>query len=651
MKRPALALKVFTLTLLFVALNAHAQTRMDERGVAARPVSELPAKLKRWALVIGVDQYKDRQIGQLGGAVNDAHTLADALVRYSGFPPDQVIMLATDQPEERQPTRVNILRRLSNLAAVVPKDALLLVSFAGHGIERNGQAFLLPSDAQIGEDIVFLEETAISVSRMKERIKATGVGQVLFLLDACRNDPGGRADAPNLMSSAYTKFNFDVRNGEVEAFATIYATDVGQRAYEYSEKRQGYFTWALVEGLRGGAANERGEVTLAGLIKFVQETVPKRIGIDLGAGKMQRPFAIVEGYKAEGLVLAATGTEGVVATTGSAERPLPSSAPATPSPAFELSYWESIKESNNPQDFKAYLRQYPRGVFASLARNRLDVFEPPHKRPDPGDAASAPDNKQAANVKDSTDTVWQRRQLSLMALDIPIDVNDITDTVWQGSLFAGGRQEGFLRMTFLKGNIFQEQVIGLDRSEGILLTGTWTQRGDQVSVEIPKSKSASRGLNGTLTLKGNMLEGVRVLHGGPYTDKPLPITLEFSKSLAAAAADASALPPVTDLTDTTWKGPAYNQMNVLEAYVRLTFLKGGIMQEQYVLLNGSVTTPLTGTWAQSGDLVKMEIAKTKMIRGVSGVFTLKGNVLEGTRLVHGGPLTDHPLPITLQRTQ
>jgi tetratricopeptide (TPR) repeat protein len=38
--------------------------------------------------------------------------------------------------------------------------------------------------------------TASHATRVKERIKATGVSQVLVLLDACRNDPGCRADAP-----------------------------------------------------------------------------------------------------------------------------------------------------------------------------------------------------------------------------------------------------------------------------------------------------------------------------------------------------------------------------------------------------------------------------------------------------------------------
>ena len=288
--------------------QGRAQSRQLQQGSS---IKEWPGKAKRWALIIGVDKYRDTQISSLNGAANDAHMLKDALVSYASFPSDQVILLATDQPEERQPTRINILTFLSNLASLVPKDGLLLVSFAGHGIERGGQAYLIPSDARLSDDVSLLEESAVNVTRMHDRIRNAGMAQVVILLDACRNDPGGRADAPNLLTPSYTKaFNFDLSNREVQAFATLYATAIGQRAYEYSEKKQGYFTWAIVEGLKGGAANEKGEVTLAQLLKYVQENVPKQIAIDLGKGKQQRPFAVVEGYKAEELIIAVAPRNG-----------------------------------------------------------------------------------------------------------------------------------------------------------------------------------------------------------------------------------------------------------------------------------------------------------------------------------------------------
>jgi hypothetical protein len=323
-------------------------------------IKALPSKSKRWALIIGVDDYSESQISKLNGAANDARTLADALVEYAGFPKDQVTLLASDQPSGFQPRRSTILRYLSNLRGTVPEDGLLLISFAGHGIERGGRAYLLPSDALGVNDMVLLEDTAVSVDRLKESIRVSRVGQVILVLDACRNDPApGRGNGDNRMTNAFRKsFDFDQRNHDIRAFAILYATAEGERAYEYDVKKQGYFTWALVEGLRGAAANDRGEVTLHRLVDYIQNNVPKLVQRDLGSDKPQHPFANIDGYRAADLVIA-------VAPTGSESSSPPASAP------FELSYWESIKSSTDPNDFEAYLQKYPEGHFVGLARNNL----------------------------------------------------------------------------------------------------------------------------------------------------------------------------------------------------------------------------------------------------------------------------------------
>jgi hypothetical protein len=54
--------------------------------------------------------------------------------------------------------------------------------------------------------------------------------------------------------------------------------------------------------------------------------------------------------------------------------------------AIELSFWESIKNSNNPDDFKAYLDKYPDGQFAALAKSRA---QPTRTSAPAGDANSA----------------------------------------------------------------------------------------------------------------------------------------------------------------------------------------------------------------------------------------------------------------------
>jgi len=43
--------------------------------------------------------------------------------------------------------------------------------------------------------------------------------------------------------------------------------------------------------------------------------------------------------------------------------------------AVELSFWDSIKNSDDPEEFAAYLRKYPDGQFAELARIRMRALE------------------------------------------------------------------------------------------------------------------------------------------------------------------------------------------------------------------------------------------------------------------------------------
>ena len=66
----------------------------DQRSLTTsqEAVNAWPRKAKRFALIIGVDEYQDTQINKLEGASNDAKMLADALIQYAGFSTDQVIL-------------------------------------------------------------------------------------------------------------------------------------------------------------------------------------------------------------------------------------------------------------------------------------------------------------------------------------------------------------------------------------------------------------------------------------------------------------------------------------------------------------------------------------------------------------------------------
>lgn len=49
--------------------------------------------------------------------------------------------------------------------------------------------------------------------------------------------------------------------------------------------------------------------------------------------------------------------------------------------AVEIAFWNSIKESTDPEDFRAYLKKYPAGQFVDLANNRIRALEAANARP------------------------------------------------------------------------------------------------------------------------------------------------------------------------------------------------------------------------------------------------------------------------------
>jgi uncharacterized caspase-like protein len=314
-----------------------AKAQVDERGMrvqSAKEIREWPNSANRWALVIGIDGYDDNGIGSLEGAVNDAKVLAETLVKKAGFPANQVILLTSDQSADRRLTRVNILRQMSFLTAIVPQDGLLLLAYSGHGIQIEKQMFLIPSDASLtaplppeserhtalamgtttgkrvqpSVDVKLLEETAVNSKRLTDDIRQKAQ-QMVIILDACRTDIPVRGSGGVVVTGAKlglfaTRNNLYERNHEVVAFAILYATASGAKAYEGRTIRRGYLTSAIVKGIEGEAANAEGDVTLAGLVKYVQTEVPELTKTQLGVE--QRPFALIEGYKADQLVIAVT---------------------------------------------------------------------------------------------------------------------------------------------------------------------------------------------------------------------------------------------------------------------------------------------------------------------------------------------------------
>jgi outer membrane protein OmpA-like peptidoglycan-associated protein len=269
-----------------------------------RTVASWPPEAKRYALIVGVDEYLDGGITKLDGADNDARAIAGALKQYAAFPDAQVRVLTSDAntPTEKSSKR-NILRSLVRLLQEMPNDGLLVFAFSGHGQDEGVDSFLLPNDADITDGPYLLRQSVVDVAEVREEIRRAHVRQVIMLIDACRDEPvKARGNGDNRMSAQYAR-SFELRNTGVEAWATLYATDEQHRAYEDPSRKQGFFSVAFVDGLKGAAADDQGRVTLGSLIGYVEKRVPTEVLRALGTDVQQKPHAIVEGYLANDLVL------------------------------------------------------------------------------------------------------------------------------------------------------------------------------------------------------------------------------------------------------------------------------------------------------------------------------------------------------------
>jgi hypothetical protein len=214
-------------------------------------IRELPPPAKRFALLVGVGKYRDRNITSLDGPVHDVEQIKNALISYAGFDSNNVLTLTSETTDSKTtdgkttdenelPTRDNIIRKLNQLK---PKLAggLLLVAFSGHGIYKFSTPFLLTYET-VNHDVFDLTETAASVVWLRKKLQTVNAKQIILLLDACQTDPeAGMGFGDNTMSPEF-KAAFEMLVVQpFQASAVLYATRPPERAYINDEKR-GFFS-------------------------------------------------------------------------------------------------------------------------------------------------------------------------------------------------------------------------------------------------------------------------------------------------------------------------------------------------------------------------------------------------------------------------
>ncbi len=258
----------------------------------------------KWAIVVGVDEYQRTGVSDLKYAVTDAKLFAQALTEVVGVPKDQIFLYTTEaKTGTEMPRLTNLVYRLEWLKDRVKPEDTVFFYFAGHGVETEGETFLLMDNAD-NRSKATLSMSTLNAKLLFELLEECKAKDTLVVLDACRNDPAaGRGSEDNPMTEKMSRgLVFKPVEGQAARsrnLATLFACDVGERSFEWPEKGHGYFTYYLVQGLREG-----GKVTLGGLSSYVREQVAQA---SRQAGENQKPTLRYEGPGPEGWVLASGG--------------------------------------------------------------------------------------------------------------------------------------------------------------------------------------------------------------------------------------------------------------------------------------------------------------------------------------------------------
>jgi hypothetical protein len=282
----------------------------------------------RVALVIGNGAYGD---APLRNAVNDARSMG-ARLGALGFH----VITAEDAGRDA------MQRSILEFAASLRDDSTGLFYYAGHGVQSRGRNFLLPVDAEIASERA-LKFEAVDVQAILEEMAFAGNRVNIVILDACRNNPFERRFRGGSRGLAA----IDAARGTLIAYATSPGSVAADGAGD-----NGLYTTELLAALSVPDLKDE-EV-----FKRVRVAVTERSGgaqVPWESSSLTGDFV----FNAQG------GQTKVTATT---------SAAAIGSD-HEALFWETIHNSDIPDDYRAYLHQYPQGTFAGLARLRVAALE------------------------------------------------------------------------------------------------------------------------------------------------------------------------------------------------------------------------------------------------------------------------------------
>jgi uncharacterized caspase-like protein len=263
--------------------NPHSQrievVNMSPLGVGSSDTNTLKTgQAKLWIFLVGVNNYQDASLPSLRYPAVDCQGLGEALAQATqGFPNKEVIV--HNDFAAQPPTLKTVRRSLERIVSQSQSQDSILLYFSGHGMleANNQQAVLCLSDTHKDD----LLSTGLPLQELLQMLGTSSANQQLVCLDTCHSGDmrlvGGNGGSARSASSSQTLPNptpqlmevLRQRAAQSKGFCALLSCDQGQQSWEFPELGHGVFTYYLMQGLLGEAADAHGVIEADGLYKYV----------------------------------------------------------------------------------------------------------------------------------------------------------------------------------------------------------------------------------------------------------------------------------------------------------------------------------------------------------------------------------------------
>ncbi|NWH06904.1 SUMF1/EgtB/PvdO family nonheme iron enzyme [Desulfobacter latus] len=369
-----------------------------------------------YALVIGVSRYT-RGWSDLPGVKEDIRDVKVVLEDH-GFH-------VTTLPD---PNLAELEQGIKNFITTrgMGTDNRLLIYFAGHGhtvAPKYGGAklgYLVPRGAPNPyEDLRGFKSKALSFKRIEEYALSIDAKHAVFIFDACFSGS---------LLSMVRAVPEEINNKTAKPVRQFFTS--GNEKEKVPDKS--IFKAQFVAALNGeGDLNRDGYVTGTELGSFLQKNVARysRETQHPQYGTIRNPYLDKGDFV---FILPETNGSGRI-SGGSTNNPsTPAWTAGGPDPEYEL--WKRVEKSTDPEDFKFFLSEYPKGKYGSTARYMIRKLAK-NSAPSQGAAtiSSTNNNKPVRPRLPSPGDTWTEPVTGMVFVWVPGDCFQMGDTFGDGA--------------------------------------------------------------------------------------------------------------------------------------------------------------------------------------------------------------------------